>query len=121
MIINTLLVLVSHIASKGVGFTLENHLGVRNIWDDTGTGFRPYVGVGIAVVSDKLELETGATKVEEDDTGTGFWLGAGTYWTAGPKLNMDFDIRYSQADVTLFNKERDAGGLHTGLFVGYHW
>ena len=107
--------------NKDTGFTSENHLGVRKIWDDTGTGFRPYVGGGIAVVFGKLEIKTGATTVEEDDTGSGFWIGAGTYWTAGPKLNLGLDIRYSQADVTLFNKEREAGGLHTGLFVGYHW
>jgi len=107
--------------NKDTGYTLENHIGVRKIWDDTGTDFRPYIGGGVAMVSGKIERKTGATIEEQDDTGTGFWLGAGTYWTVGPKLNLGLDIRYSQADVTLFNKEREAGGIHTSLFVGYHW
>jgi len=107
--------------NKDEGYTLENNIGVRKIWDDTGSAFRPYIGGGVAMVSGEIERKTGATTVTQDDTGTGIWLGAGSYWTAGPKLNLGFDIRYSQADVTLFNKDRDAGGLHAGLFVGCHW
>ena len=68
----------------------------------------------------KFKSKTGATTVEQDDNGTGYWLGAGTYWAVGPQLNLGLDIRYSHADVTLFNIEREAGGVHTGMFVGYH-
>jgi len=103
------------------GYTSEQHIGIRKIWHDTGSSFRPYIGGGVARVSGKIKSKTGATTVEQDDTDTGLWLGAGTYWSASPQLNLGLDIRYSQADVTLFNKEREAGGVHAGLFVGYHW
>lgn len=108
-------------SDKDKGYTTEQHIGVRKIWDDTDSSFRPYVGGGIAVVWGKIERRIAGISVDDDDTGTGFWLGTGTYWTAGPKLNLGFDIRYSKADITLFDKEREAGGLTAGLFVGYHW
>ncbi len=108
-------------ANKDEGYTFEQHIGVRKIWDGTGSAFHPYIGGGVAIVSGKIKRKTGAITQEQDDSGTGFWLGAGTYWLVLPHLNLGLDIRYSQADVTLFNREREAGGVHTGLFVGYHW
>jgi len=61
--------------NKDEGFTFENHIGVRKIWEDTGSAFRPYLGGGVAVLSGKIKRKTGATTVEKDDSGAGFWLG----------------------------------------------
>jgi len=101
-------------ANKEEGYTFEQHIGARKIWGDTGTVFRPYIGGGVARVPGKIKRKTATTTEEQDDTGTGYWLGADTYWMVGPQLNLGLDIRYSQAEVTLFNKEIEAGGLHTG-------
>jgi hypothetical protein len=34
---------------------------------------------------------------------------------------LGIDVRYSQADVTIFDEEIDAGGFHTGVTLGYRW
>jgi hypothetical protein len=36
-------------------------------------------------------------------------------------LIIGLDLRYSEAEVTLFDEDREAGGFRTGVTVGYHW
>ena len=47
--------------------------------------------------------------------------GADTYYAVTPSFNIGLDVRYSKAEVTLFDKEREAGGLNAGITAGYHW
>ena len=54
-------------------------------------------------------------------TAIGAWIGGGMYYAATESLNIGFDLRYSKAEVTLFDEDRDAGGFRTGVTVGYHW
>ena len=102
------------------GITSEINFGVRKIWEVAGNPIRPYVGGGLALINSEFTL-TGFLPVTDDDSGLGIWLNGGVYWTLGQSFNIGLDLRYSQADVTLFGVDVDAGGTHAGLILGYHW
>jgi len=107
----------------GVEFTAitsELNGGVRKIWDISGSSVRPYIGGGLALISADLEASD-FTTVSDDDNSIGIWLNAGIYWTLGQSFNLGFDLRYSQAEVTVFDVDVEAGGTHAGLILGYHW
>ncbi len=59
--------------------------------------------------------------MKEDDNAVGAWIGLGADWHLSQKVSLGFDVRYSQADVTIFNQELKAGGLHAGITLGYRW
>ena len=99
----------------------EIHLGVRKVFTLNNSPFSPYIGGGVAFVSANLEHENAGVSTEEDDQATGTWVGAGTYYAITPEFNIGLDVRYSKADVTIFNQEREAGGVSTGISLGYHW
>lgn len=107
--------------NEDTGGTMEIHLGARKIFTLENSSFRPYVGGGVALVSAMLENENAGVKVEDDDTAIGAWVGAGTYYAVTPSFNLGIDVRYSKAEVTIFDKEREAGGLNAGITAGYHW
>ncbi len=102
------------------GQTSEINIGVRKIWVTPGSSIKPYIGGGVALINAEIKA-TGFTSISEDDNGTGIWLGGGIYWTLGQTFNIGLDLRYSQADVTLFGETGEAGGTHAGLMLGYHW
>ena len=102
------------------GTTSEFDVGVRKIWEVSGSSIRPYVGGGLAFVNAEFKITSGFP-VSDDDNGTGIWLNGGVYWTLGQHFNLGLDLRYSQADVTLFGEEGEAGGTHAGVILGYHW
>jgi len=107
--------------NEDTGGTMEIHLGARKLFTLQNSSFRPYVGGGAALVSAMLENENAGVAVEDDDTVVGAWVGAGTYYAVTPSFNIGVDVRYSKAEVTLFDKEREAGGLNAGITAGYHW
>lgn len=102
------------------GITTEFDVGVRKIWGVEGSSIRPYIGGGIAFATADFRITSGFP-VSDDDNGTGIWLNGGIYWTLGQHFNLGLDLRYSQADVTLFGVDVDAGGTHAGIILGYHW
>lgn len=106
---------------KHKGFTVEQHIGVRKIFDFENSSVKPYIGGGIAFIFAKLEDEGGGANFSQDDNTVGAWLGAGMYVEITSHFIMGLDVRYSQAEVTLLDKEREAGGLNTGITIGYHW
>ena len=107
--------------NEDTGGTMEIHLGARKIFTLEHSSFKPYVGGGVALVGAMLENENAGVTVDDDDTVYGTWVGAGTYYAVTPSFNIGVDVRYSKAEVTLFDKEREAGGLHAGITAGYHW
>ena len=107
--------------NEDTGGTMEIHLGARKIFKLENSSFRPYLGGGVALVSAMLENKNAGVKVDDDDSAIGAWVGAGTYYAVTPSFNIGVDVRYSKAEVTLFDKEREAGGLHAGITAGYHW
>ncbi|MFV9616399.1 MAG: outer membrane protein [Gammaproteobacteria bacterium] len=108
-------------AQKDTGGTVAAHLGARKIFTLENSSFRPYVGGGVALIAAGLENENAGVKVDDDDSTVGAWVGAGTYYAVTPSFNIGLDVRYSKAEVTLFNKEREAGGVNAGITAGYHW
>lgn len=101
--------------------TIEIHLGVRKIFALKHSSFTPYIGGGVALVSAGLENKNAGVKVDDDDSVNGTWVGAGTYYAVTPNFNIGVDVRYSKAEVTIFDKEREAGGMNAGITAGYHW
>lgn len=100
--------------------TSEMDLGVRKIWR-TESKARPYIGGGLAVMSAEIERRNAFFSVEDHDDAVGLWLGGGIYWTLTRALNLGLDAKLSGARVRLFGADRNAGGLHLGLLLGYHW
>ena len=59
--------------------------------------------------------------VSDDDTALGLWIGGGVYWTPAEHFNIGLEAKYSNAEVTLFGVDANAGGGHFGALIGYHW
>lgn len=98
--------------------TSEQHLGIRKFWTVKDSNFHPYLGGGVAFIQADYEV---IGSEQYDDSAVGAWLGTGVDWHLSPKMSLGVDIRYSTADVTIFNEDIDAGGMHTVLTLGYRW
>ena len=105
---------------KETGYTVENHLGARKIFT-TSSSLMPYIGGGIAIVRAGFESKDSSGTVEEHDSTVGAWVGAGSYLQITQNFNLGVDIRYSKAEATLYDIDREVGGLHGGITAGYHW
>ncbi len=104
------------------GGTLETDIGVRKIFELSGSSIQPYIGGGIAIIGATVKSSSGGSITsKDDDTATGAWIGGGMYYAATQSLIIGLDLRYSEAEVTLFDEDREAGGFRTGVTVGYHW
>lgn len=103
------------------GVVAELDVGVRKVFD-TGTAFSPYVGGGLAFASATYEIDYVFRPAEDDDdSGVGLWVGGGFYLPLASHFHLGFDVRFSAVEVTLFNKDVDAGGFQMGVLAGYHW
>lgn len=103
------------------GSTAELDIGVRKIWEPAGSSVRPYIGGGLAFINAEVRESYSYYTYSDDDTGMGFWLNGGVYWTLSHHFNLGLDLRYSQAEVTVFDYDAEAGGTSAGLILGYHW
>jgi hypothetical protein len=110
-----------HDGLEDLGHTTEYHLGIRKIFINQHSKIQPYFGGGVSFMYAEQEQETLATTTIQDDRGVGGWVGAGMYYGTDPGLILGLDVRYSHGEVTLFNKERDAGGIHVGVTGGYQF
>lgn len=99
----------------------ELHLGVRKIWDISNTNFSPYIGGGLSVASGSLDRNINGEKKNDSDHSVGSWVGTGVYWHPMDNLNVGADLRYSRVNLNLHGDSMEAGGLRTGLFIGYSW
>lgn len=108
---------------KNEVYVAAAHIGVRKVFDDSASVFKPYVGAGIALINAEMrskDKQSGLSRTE-DDSATGYWVGVGSYLELSDHFQVGLDVRYSEADVTLFDKERQAGGMQTSISAGYHW
>jgi len=104
------------------GGSLETHLGVRKIFEISDSSFQPYIGGGASLITASIEHKISGSRVSKsDDSATGYWVGAGMYYAMNDHFNIGVDVRYSEADVTIFDVERKAGGVYSGITAGYHW
>ena len=112
------------------GNTVELNIGARKFWDIYR--IQPFIGGGLAIIRAEGELEgtvnvygyDGAIakiKVSDDDTGVGVWAECGARLLITNRFSLGLDLRYSWAEVTLFEEAGKAGGIHTGVLLGYHW
>ena len=104
--------------------TTELNFGIKKIWDDS-PGLRPYIGCGLVLISTEIQM-TGYfpgmdITVSDDDTAMGSWVEGGVYFTVSERFSIGFNLRLSQAEVTMFGVEGEAGGTHTGLLLGFTW
>lgn len=102
------------------GYTSELALGVRKYLAPRDSKINPYIGFGLALIYAEYETEFGFITISDDDNAAGIWIDGGVLWTF-KHFNIGFDVRYSDAEVTLFGIDAEAGGFHTGAVVGYHW
>ena len=110
-----------HGGLEDLGHSTEFHLGVRKIFMNPHSKVLPYIGGGVSFISAEMELQVINSTTTQDDSDVGVWVGAGMYYEINPEFVLGFDARYSQGEVTLFNKERDAGGIFAGATVGYQF
>lgn len=108
---------------KNEAYAAEAHIGLRKIFDGGNAAFKPYIGAGIALINAEMRSEdksTGLSRIEEESS-TGLWAGVGSYVELGEHFQVGADLRYSEAHVTLFDQERQAGGLLSTVTAGYYW
>jgi len=107
------------------GFDVENrtaeaNLGLRMIWDQFGLT-RLHIGGGVALIRAEGEFTSGSFSFSDKDSGTGYWVNAGLCLTFENSFNIGIDLRYSAADITVFDVDAKAGGGHAGLILGVNW
>ena len=83
--------------------------------------FHPYIGGGIAFVGGGFERRSSIGGGDNKDSTTGLWIGTGAYWNLNQNINLGFDLRYTDAEISLFNTDIDAGGTHASITLGYNW
>lgn len=110
-----------HDGMKDLGHTTEYHFGVRKIFMNQNSKIQPYIGGGVSFMYAELEYRGNATPEKQEDRDVGSWFGGGMYYEINPKFVLGLDVRYSHGEVVLFDKERDAGGIHAGVTVGYQF
>jgi opacity protein-like surface antigen len=94
--------------------TAELDIGIRKSFLDGN--FHPYAGGGLAVIESSIDGNN-----DDSDTGLGYWVSGGLYYSIIEHINVGLDLRYSHAKTTLFGIDTQAGGTHVALFAGYHW
>jgi hypothetical protein len=115
----------------GTGSTVELDVGVRKIFNFPGSLLHPYVGGGLAFVTARYEEKVSSYYYASgnwhtQESGNGLWLNGGVYWSFWKHFNVGLDVRYSKANVTLYDYygkafKVDAGGKQAGLLMGYRW
>lgn len=97
--------------------------------------FSPYIACGLvqaeaeAEVSYSVEMEASEIDLSDsyggsdsvDDSAIGFWLGGGVSYQVFRQVTIGAEISYSSAEVDLRGVDIESGGIHYGMFVGYHW
>jgi len=100
--------------------TLEINPGVRKIWE-LPSNIHPFIGGGPAFIWVDGEGSSQGVTLSDDDWGFGVWLCGGAYVTLMEMLNLGLQVRYSWAEIELLGVEGEAGGLHLGVLMGFHW
>ncbi len=100
--------------------TTELLLGAGKTWTPNAT-IRPYVRAGINFASAEQKTSNGYQSVSVDESGMGYAISGGVYWTISQHFNIGLGVRYSKATIEFDNDDVEAGGTHSGLILGYHW
>lgn len=101
--------------------TMELQLGIQKYFDIEDSAITPYVALGVGYVSAEIHNTVDGVETKDDDTKAAGWAGAGFIVDINRHFDVGLDIRYSEAELTIFDVESDAGGLTTSVRVGYHF
>ncbi|WP_221796299.1 outer membrane beta-barrel protein [Oceanobacter mangrovi] len=99
--------------------TAELHLGPR-WYIDNSSAFTPYLGAGVVAVNVLIENDDDDI-ADKEDSGNGWWAGAGVRYQFDEHFQAVLDVRYSDATVTIDDNERQAGGSNFAIGAGYRW
>lgn len=99
------------------GDTWELGLGIRKPFR-LDAGIAPFIELGAAYVDATLEQHLGSPSNESSDSAFGVWGGAGVNFAVGERVSVGVLLRYTAAEVTLLNTDREAGGVHFGVSAG---
>ena len=102
--------------------TYEFNLGLRKIWRQKKK-IQPFIGGGLSIAGASTTVQAcGYCYAQTDhDSGFGYWTAAGFYWVLGQNFHTGFNLQYTYAEIQLFDKEFNAGGLHLNALIGCHW
>jgi len=100
--------------------TSEFFLGAGKTWALNST-IRPFVRTGINIISVEQKNNFESRSETLDESGTGFAISGGIYWTMSQHFNLGLSARYSKSTIDFDDSEVEAGGTHSGLVIGYHW
>jgi hypothetical protein len=95
--------------------TVEFDLGIRKIWGKHRT--RPFLGGGVGLIGATLDLGVD----DDSDATAGLWAGGGVFWRLGSRFNIGGTVRYSSAELEIFDRDVEAGGFTYGLLLGWGW
>lgn len=96
------------------------HLGVRKYWQ-LNENLEPYLGVGLNFSAAEHKEIVGNVTEKQDDDDVGYWVAAGVNWTFDESFNVGAQVRYSDAEVTLFDSTINTGGVYTMMTFGYNF
>ncbi len=99
--------------------TFEQHFGVRKYF--MSDAFKPYVGGGVANIQGEIRITNEGVRTKNNDNEVGYWLGVGAHYEFNSQLLLGVDLRYSKASGEVFEIEREMGGFHSGVTIGYSW
>lgn len=109
-------------ASQGAfnfeGKTTEFSFGGRKYWDFPPYNIHPYLGGGLSDINGEVIVSAFGSSASSENSGLGFWLGGGVLWVLGNHFNLGFDLRVSNASVTIAGVTANAGGGHAGILLG---
>lgn len=96
------------------------HLGVRKYWQ-LNENLEPYLGAGLNFSAAEHKEIVGNVTEKQDDDDVGYWVAAGVNWTFDESFNVGAQVRYSDAEVTLFDSTINTGGVYTMMTFGYNF
>lgn len=105
------------------GETLEYAIGVRKVWHAGKT--HPFVAAGGCLIVSRMRFDVPTYSPNFGDQDYGVWIEAGVTWRIGAHFNLGFDLRASTAQAKYDDVsppvEKQVGGFHAGLLLGYGW
>lgn len=101
-------------------YTAEAHLGVRRYFT-VGSKLTPYIGGGLNFSYANQLNKVGNEKTEQEGMDTGLWLNSGADYLITDNLSAGIDLRYSTANVELFDQPVELDALMGGVSLGFRW
>ena len=96
-------------------------IGVKKYWQLNDSQWQPFLSGGINFATAEKSTKTGNTSYKQSKNRTSYYVGTGILWRINASFEAGLDLRYTHVDMTLFEEKVDAGGLFTGISLGYRF